>query len=346
MKLGKGVGLVLVVVTSLVLASLLVGAVIQRDQSITPNDGFFTVSITDPPVINPDTWTLGVDGLIDFPMNLSYGQVISLNNITEKAELRCVTGPSATAYYTGVTLPDFMRLIGVKEGAKEMVFYCADSDGQESYSTSLTLKELNREDVLLAWRMNNETLPVNQGFPLKLVVPGDWGYKWAKWIVRISVIDYDYVGYWESKGWADDASISPITDWVTHSILLSIAAILGGIATLTGLRNSKSQGISTKVPEILPRRYHRYLSIAYYALLLLVFAAWATVTFDSRGAIFYTFHGRIALITVVFSIIGIITSMPLLTGSDRWRSLHFVTNVGGYLLLLITIVLGAVLALG
>jgi len=81
MKLGKGVGLVLVVVTSLVLASLLVGVVIQRDQSITPNDGFFTVSITDPPVINPDTWTLRVDGLIDFPMNLSYGQFISLNNI-------------------------------------------------------------------------------------------------------------------------------------------------------------------------------------------------------------------------------------------------------------------------
>jgi len=346
MRSGKGIGLVIVVIVSLMLASLLVGSVIREDESITSNDEFFTVSITDPPVIDPDTWKLRIDGLIDFPMELSYGQVISLSNVTEKAEIRCVTGPSATAYYTGVTLPEFMHLIGVKDVASEMVFYCADDDGEESYSTSLTIEELNRDDVLLAWMMNNETLPINQGFPLKLVVPGDWGYKWAKWIVHISVIDSDYKGYWEKRGWADDATITPITDWVTHSVLLTFAAVLGGIAALSGLRNSKSGEISSKVPEVLPRKYHRYVSVAFYALLLLVFLFWATVTFDNRGAIFYTFHGRIALITIVLSMAGILTSLPLIAGADRWRTVHFVTNVGGYLMLLITIVLGLILALG
>ena len=346
MKIGRGLGIVLVVVASLVLASFLVGTVITKDQGVTPNDKFFTVSISEPPVINPDTWRLKVDGLVDNPMELTYDQIISLDNVTEKAELRCVTGPSATAYYTGVPLPEFMRLIGVKGVASELVFFCADSDGTENYSTSLTIQELSRNDILLAWRMNNETLPVNQGFPLKLVVPGDWGYKWAKWIVHISVIDSNYKGYWESRGWADDATITPITDWATHAVLLTITAVIGGVSLITGLRNSSSREISSRIPELLPKRYHRYVSFAYYAMLLLVFLAWATITFDNRGAIFFTFHGRMALITVIFSVIGILTSIPLLAGSARWRTIHFVTNVGGYLLLLITIVLGVLLALG
>lgn len=346
MRIGNRLGLVIAIVLCLVLASLLIDFVVTEDQSVTPNDKFFTVSITEPPVIDPGTWALTVDGLVDFPVVLNYSQVTALNNVTEKAELRCVTGPSATAYYTGIPLPDFMRLIGVKDIASEMIFYCADSDGEESYSTSLTLQELNRGDVLLAWRMNNETLPVDQGFPLKLVVPGDWGYKWAKWIVHISVVDSDYKGYWEKRGWADNAMITPISDWITHAVLLSIAAVLGGVSALSGFRNSKNREISSKVPWAIPKKYHRYFSAGYYGLLLLVFFFWATVTFDNRGAIFFTFHGRIALITIVLSLIGILTSIPLLAGSDRWRTIHFVANVGGYIMLLITIVLGVILALG
>jgi DMSO/TMAO reductase YedYZ molybdopterin-dependent catalytic subunit len=345
-RVGKRLIIVIAVVAFLVLAAFLANFIITEDQSITPNDKFFTVSITDPPVIDPDTWTLKVDGLVDFPMELNYSQITALSNVTEKAELRCVTGPSATAYYTGVTLPDFMRLIGVKGVASEMIFYCADSDGEESYSTSLTLQELDRDDILLAWRMNNATLPENQGFPLKLVVPGDWGYKWAKWIVHISVVDFDYKGYWEKRGWADNALISPISDWTTHAILLSIAAVIGGVSVVSGFRNSKNRELSSMVPWTIPKKYHRYISTGFYVLFLFVFLFWASVTFDNRGAIFYTFHGRIALITIILAFAGIITSIPLLNGSDRWRTIHFVTNVGGYLMLLITIALGVLLALG
>lgn len=346
MKIGRGLGIVIVVVASLILASLLVSMVITDDQRVTPNDKFFTVSISNPPIINPDAWRLKVDGLVDHPMELTYDQIISLSNVTEKAELRCVTGPSGTAYYTGVPLPEFMRLIGVKDAASEMVFFCADSDGTENYSTSLTIQELSRDDVLLAWGMNNVTLPVNQGFPLKLVVPGDWGYKWAKWIVHISVIDSDYKGYWERRGWADNAAITPVTDWTTHAVLLTIAAVLGGVSALSGLRNSSSRNISSKIPELIPRRYHRHVSAAYYALLLLVFVTWASITFDNRDALFYTLHGRMALFTIVFSVIGIFTSIPMLSNPNRWRTLHFISNIGGYLLLLITIGLGLLLALG
>ncbi len=338
--------MVLALVAFLVAAAILADFAVTEDQDVTPNDKFFTISISEPPVIDPESWTLTVDGLVDTPMVLNYSQMTSLSNVTEKAELRCVTGPSGTAYYTGVSMPDFMHLVGVQDVASEMVFYCADSDGQESYSTSLTIQELNRSDILLAWGMNNVTLPVNQGFPLKLVVPGDWGYKWAKWIVHITVIDSDYRGYWEERGWADNAQITPISDWATHAVLLSFAAFLGAISAVSGVRNSKNRELSSKVPFSIPKKYHRYISFGFYVILLLVFLFWVTVTFDNRGAVFYTFHGRMALITVIMALAGIITSMPLLAGHDRWRTIHFVTNVGGYMLLLITIAFGVILAFG
>jgi hypothetical protein len=341
MKGTKGLGIALLIVACLVLASVMVGITSEEDQSITSNDDFFTVSLTNPPVINVSSYALTIDGLVDDPMVLTYDEIISLENVTEVASLRCVTGPSGTAYYTGMPLPQFMGMIGLKEGAREIVFYSADG-----YSTSLTIEELNRGDVLLAWKMNNVTLPVNQGFPLKLVVPGDWGYKWAKWIVRVSVVDYDYQGYWESRGWADDASIEPISDWRVHAILLSVAAVLGGFSALSGMRNSRSKELSSRMPAIFPQKYHRYVSVAYYAVLLLTFVYWAAVTFDYRGALFYSFHGRIALITIALSVVGVVTSLPILAGRDRWRTAHLMSNLGGYIMLLITIVLGAALALG
>ncbi|MCU0861757.1 MAG: molybdopterin-dependent oxidoreductase [Methanomassiliicoccales archaeon] len=346
MKGGRSLGLVRLEAASLVVAALMTGLSLDSDEMITPNDEFFQVSLGPPPPIDVYSWRLKVDGMVERPMNLTYDEVVAFENVTEKAELRCVTGPSATAYYTGVPLTTFLDVLGVKEGAREVAFFCADSLLGENYSTSLTLDEARREGVLLAWGMNNVTLPVEQGFPLKLIVPGDWGYKWAKWIVRISVIDYDFKGYWESRGWADSASIRPISDWKVHAVLLSFAAVLGGMAALSGLRNSASSGLSSRVPDIFPRKYHRYLSAAYYVLMLLVFIYWVLVTLDYRSAVFYTLHGRIALLAVAFSLLGIATGIPLLTGMSRLRTLHFVSNFGGYALLLIAVALGVLLAIG
>ena len=341
MKATRHWGIALLMTALIVLAVVIAALGSRNSQPITPNDEFFTLSISTPPQVDIVTWRLEVTGMVDHPVNLSYAEITSLANVTEIASLRCVTGPSGTAYWTGVTLPQFMQMMGLNSSATELVFFSADG-----YSTSLTVDELNRSDVLLAWGMNNVTLPVDQGYPLKLVVPGDWGYKWAKWVTKVVAVDYDYKGFWESRGWADDASINPITDWQVHAVLLSFAAVFGGFAAISGLRNSTTTNLAERTPELFPRRLHRYISGAYYLILFGTFIYWALSTYDYRGAVFYSFHGRIALLTILFSLVGIATGVPLLSGSKRYRVMHFVFNMAGYALLLITIVLGIIRAAG
>lgn len=131
--------------------------------------------------------------------------------------------------------------------------------------------------------MKNVTLPVDHGFPARLVVPGNFGYKWAKWIAHVEFVDYDYRGYWESRGWADNARIEPLREWQAHALLHSVAAVLGGFSALSGLRNSQSARIAKRLPGILSKKYHRYVSAGYYLILFATFAFWALQTQDLRG---------------------------------------------------------------
>lgn len=274
-------------------------------------------------------------------MNLTYVDINSLPNITEAATLDCVTGLSARAYWTGVKFADIMDMVGVENGAGKVVFFSADG-----YSTSLTISEARNPDVILAWGMNNVTLPIDHGFPLRLVVPESFGYKWAKWITHVEFVDYDFRGYWESRGWADDASIKPLSDWRIHAMLLSVAAVLGGFSALSGMRNSQSANLARKIPAIFAKKYHRYVSAIYYLVLFVTFTYWALQTYDLRGAIFYSLHGRMALLTVLFSLVGIISGIPMLSESSRFRFIHWVSNVTAYVLLLITIIFGILRVLG
>ncbi|MDM7918758.1 MAG: molybdopterin-dependent oxidoreductase [Methanosarcina sp.] len=63
------------------------------------------------------------------------------------------------------------------------------------------------KDIILAYRLNDVTLPPERGFPLQLVAEDKYGYKWAKWIVRIELRDSPYRGYWEERGYNDTADV-------------------------------------------------------------------------------------------------------------------------------------------
>lgn len=163
--------------------------------------------------------------------------------------------------------------------------------------------------------------------------------------VDIEVVDYDCKGYWESRVWADNASITPISGWRGHAVLLSIAAVLGAFSATSGLRNSKSSRLAKRIPDVFPEKYHRYISAVYYLLLFSVLVFWATVTMNTRGSLFYSAHGRLALATVIFFAAGILTTIPLLRGFDRVRTIHWSLNMTAYVLFLITILLGILRAL-
>jgi hypothetical protein len=283
---------------------------------------------------------LRIDGLVLNNVTLNYISLTSLPNITEAASLRCVSGPTGRAYWTGVPISYILGMIGPLPAATEMVFHCADG-----YSTSLTLSELNRSDIMLAWGMNGVALPALQGYPVRLVVPEDWGYKWAKFIEHIEIVNYDYIGYWESRGWADNATIAPAGDWYYHAFALSLAAVLGTFSAYSGMRMASETKLGRRPPEIFGRNYHRTISILFYVILFSAFLLWALRVEDLQGALFFTLHGRMALFTVLIGAVGAGSGLFMLSDPKRLKWLHWTANMTCYFLLLITIVLGVALAL-
>jgi hypothetical protein len=197
--------------------------------------------------------------------------------------------------------------------------------------------------VLLCYEMNGEPLPKEQGFPLKVVAPGKAGYKWVKWVVRIEVVDYDHKGYWESRGWDDEADLAVWADWAPHALLLCLAAMLGAVSVIGGLRFSRDSRFWRDLPEWFSRGLHLKVSWVYLGVLFAVFAYWAVATLARRGDLFYSAHGILGLITVILHVMGLVSGYRLERGHEGVRTLHLTSNMLGYLLLLGTIVLGVIL---
>jgi DMSO/TMAO reductase YedYZ molybdopterin-dependent catalytic subunit len=328
----SGVAIIAIMV---IIASAFIGLTVRSNEEITPNDQFFTESIGPPPLVNVSDYHLRIDGLVKQPFDLKYSEIRALPSTSEVVTLDCVTGQSGRANWTGISLKELLDSAQINDTATKVAFFCADG-----YSTSLTIAGARTSGVILAYEMNGVALPVDHGFPMRLVVPNNWGYKWAKWVTHIQVIDNDFKGYWEKAGWADDATITPISDWRLHATLLSITAVLGGFSALSGLKNAENARAAKALPKFFAKKYHRYVSAVYYLLLFGTFLFWAAQTFELRGALFYSLHGRLALLTMIFSIIGIISGLPMLAKPSRLRWLHWVSNMTAYLLLLATVVLG------
>lgn len=317
-----------------------VGIGLYRNK-ITPVENFFEISISNPPHVDTNSWSLRVEGLIDNPMTWSYEKFIELPNITEIATLQCVEGPSATGRWKGVQLRKLMDEVGLKPNAKELVFYAADG-----FSSSLPLEDALREDVILAYEVNGVALPTEIGYPLRLVAPNKLGYKWVMWIERIEVIDYDYQGYWETRGWDDDAPLAPYADWYLHALLLSVAFILGGLALVSGLKISNRTTSFRNLPSFVSHRFHLLTSLAFVALLIPFFFYWVIQTFLLREAIFYTIHGVVSLVMVGCNIGALVTGLGNFRKTKRGREWHYRVSIFSFFLFTITILFGLALTIG
>jgi len=316
-------------VLAVVLALVSVPAEAQSDE----DGALVPVSIGPVPQIDEANWTLLIDGLVEREVRLSYEEFVALGNATEEAELRCVTGPSASAVWTGVPLSTLLDLAGVREGAVKVAFHSADG-----FSTDLTVEEALADGVLLSYGMNGAPLPPGQGFPAQLVVPGHWGYKWAKWVVHIEVLDHDYKGYWENRGWADDARITGPTDWRYHAVLLVAAAVVGAFPLIDGGR--VALGLKPRAA-----RWHRWAGTAFAVLLLVVFAWWAATTLDFRGGLFFSWHGRIALLAAIMAAGTLMTGIALMRGKGRARRWHSALSTAAILITVAALFSGLILAL-
>jgi len=157
-------------------------------------------------VINNETYQLVVDGRVDNPLSLGYTDLLSYPQLSVLADLVCVEGWRFTAKWTGPTLDSIFADAGVKPEAKIAIFYSTDSP--VGY-TSLELSYIQENNIIIALKHNDITLPPDRGFPFQVVAEGKWGYKWAKWVTRIELsADTSFRGYWESRGYSNDAIIT------------------------------------------------------------------------------------------------------------------------------------------
>lgn len=152
------------------------------------------------PFIDEVNYRLRITGLVEREIALGLVDIMALPAEERLLELPCVEGWTEKALWRGTRLLPLLENAGIKEGADNVVF---SSPG--GYTTSLTLEDLRESDPLLAYAVNGEALPQEQGYPLRLVVPGKLGYKWIKWLTGIEVISGEYRGYWESRGYSNRA---------------------------------------------------------------------------------------------------------------------------------------------
>jgi hypothetical protein len=177
-------------------------------KEVTPNDKFFVTSYSSKiPSLDPDSFILKVEGLVDNSYTMSMKDLIEMKDKTEFVTLECignrVGGNSiGNALWEGVTLRKIIEKASPRKGIVKTVFHAEDG-----YSDSIPYKLSLSDDVFLAFKMNGGPLPKNHGYPLRAIVPGIYGMKNVKWLSKIELVDYDFKGYWEKKGWSDTAVI-------------------------------------------------------------------------------------------------------------------------------------------
>lgn len=195
---------------------------------LTTTDLFYVRSHFAVPSLDVKTWRLRVEGAVTTPLELTYDDLLKMPSVSGTATLECAgngrvflspavkgaqweLGAVSNAEWQGVPLGAILQRAGVTPGATEVILEGADSGeikdppkptGAIYFARSLPLERANRPEVLLAYRMNGQELPVSHGFPLRAVVPGWYGMASVKWLTRIIVTDRPFNGFFQSVDYA------------------------------------------------------------------------------------------------------------------------------------------------
>jgi DMSO/TMAO reductase YedYZ molybdopterin-dependent catalytic subunit len=210
---------------------------------VTDNRVFYRVDIDPiPPQVDLNNWTLKIHGEVNNPLTLDKDSLNNFPTMDEYVTLECVSNTInppgsliSNAKWTGVSLASLLGQAGVRADGKYAVFRCADG-----YTVGIPLERAMLPDALLAYRMNDQTLPDEHGFPLRAIVPGIYGMMNAKWITEIEIVNQVYLGYWQERGWSNDARIK------TTSILYypQPGADITGSTPIAGVAFAGDRGIS------------------------------------------------------------------------------------------------------
>lgn len=173
---------------------------VRLDPAIGPRDN----SISGIQTVDLDSYQLQLTGLVAKPGSYSYQQVLAKEPAQRLITLYCVEGWQATVLWEGVRITDLLADAGIKDEATTVIFHCVDG-----YTTSLPLATIKDKDMLLAYSANGVALPASMGSPFIVVAEDKLGYKWARWVNEIELSsDENYKGYWEKRGYENDANVN------------------------------------------------------------------------------------------------------------------------------------------
>jgi DMSO/TMAO reductase YedYZ molybdopterin-dependent catalytic subunit len=161
-------------------------------------------SIRGPQEVNVDEYELEIFGLVKEPKNFKYLDILEkFESYKKVVTLHCVEGWDARILWEGILLSELIGIENVTPEAKTVIFHAYDG-----YTTSFPVEYILENDILLAYKMNEVTLPAIRGFPFQLVAESKWGYKWIKWVTQIELSDdEDYRGFWESRGYSNEGDL-------------------------------------------------------------------------------------------------------------------------------------------
>ena len=182
------------------------GATAQTNVKLTPLYDWYVVQIGPTSHLSTSNYMLVVDGLVENQLTITYDELIKMPTKTIIGVIECVSDPfflNATVEWTGVPLKYILNMAGIKSSATKVILYGADG-----YTSDLPLWKAMEDDTLVAFMADGQPLLASHGYPVRLYVPRWWGYKSVKWLVKITVTDENYLGYWESRGYPDIARVN------------------------------------------------------------------------------------------------------------------------------------------
>lgn len=213
---------------------------------VTPNSDFYRIDTAlTVPEINADDWELRVHGLVEEEVRLTFQDLLDAGLTESHVTLTCVSNPvggglAGNAKWLGLPIRDVLARAKPKDGA-DMVL----STSIDGFSASTPLEVLqDGRDALLAIGMNGEPLPLEHGYPVRMVVPGLYGFVSAtKWVVDLEVTRFaDSKAYWTERGWSERG---PIKTMARVDVPKSFARVPAGKVAVGGTAWAQTRGITS-----------------------------------------------------------------------------------------------------
>jgi DMSO/TMAO reductase YedYZ molybdopterin-dependent catalytic subunit/rhodanese-related sulfurtransferase/glyoxylase-like metal-dependent hydrolase (beta-lactamase superfamily II) len=199
---------------------------------VMPNARFYVRNHFPAPVIDASAWRLEVTGLVDRPLALSLRELSRMPSEARVVTLECAgngrhwldppvngeawrLGAVSTAEWTGVPLAEVLDRVGILPGAREVIFRGADRGtvegrpGAVHFERSLPLDTARESQAVLAYAMNGEALPLQHGYPVRLVVPSWYGVASVKWLTTIELAGHPFDGYFQTGKYQYEAHGTP-----------------------------------------------------------------------------------------------------------------------------------------